>query len=68
MDLNFTAEELAFRAHIRHWVAEHLPQDISHKVHHALRLSRDDKQRWAKILGGKGWLGLSSPIGLYCCK
>ena len=36
MDLNFTAEELAFRAHIRQWVAEHLPQDISHKVHHAL--------------------------------
>ncbi|MFM8770331.1 MAG: acyl-CoA dehydrogenase family protein, partial [Rubrivivax sp.] len=62
MDLNFTAEELAFRAHIRQWVSEHLPQDISHKVHHALRLSREDMQRWAKILGAKGWLGWNWPV------
>ncbi|MBK9364143.1 MAG: acyl-CoA dehydrogenase family protein [Rubrivivax sp.] len=61
MDLNFTAEELAFRAEIRQWVAENLPQDISHKVHNALRLSRDDMQRWARILGKKGWLGWGWP-------
>ena len=30
MDLNFTAEELAFRQEIRAWVAENLPQDIRH--------------------------------------
>jgi alkylation response protein AidB-like acyl-CoA dehydrogenase len=62
MDLNFTDEELAFRAHIRQWVSEHLPQDISHKVHHALRLSREDMQRWARILGAKGWLGWNWPV------
>ncbi len=61
MDLNFTAEELAFRAEIRQWVAEHLPQDISHKVHNALRLNKDDLQRWAKILGKKGWHGWAWP-------
>ncbi|NBQ90781.1 MAG: pimeloyl-CoA dehydrogenase large subunit [Betaproteobacteria bacterium] len=61
MDLNFTAEELAFRAGIRDWVAQNLPQDISHKVHNALRLSRQDHQRWAKILGAKGWLGWNWP-------
>jgi alkylation response protein AidB-like acyl-CoA dehydrogenase len=61
MDLNFTPEELAFRAEIRAWVAENLPKDISHKVHHALRLSRDDMQRWAKILGKRGWLGYGWP-------
>ncbi len=61
MDLNFTAEELAFRAEIRQWVAANLPADISHKVHRALRLSRDDMQRWAKILGKKGWLGYQWP-------
>jgi alkylation response protein AidB-like acyl-CoA dehydrogenase len=61
MDLNFTPEELAFRAEIRAWVAENLPKDISHKVHNALRLSRDDLQRWAKILGKKGWLGYGWP-------
>ncbi len=61
MDLNFTSEELAFRAEIRQWVAENLPQDISHKVHNALRLSRDDMQRWAKILGKQGWHGWAWP-------
>ncbi len=61
MDLNFTADELAFRAEIRQWVAEHLPKDISAKVHDALRLSKDDMQRWAKILGARGWLGWAWP-------
>ena len=61
MDLNFTPEELAFRAEIRQWVAENLPKDLSHKVFNSLRLSRDDMQRWAKILGAKGWLGYGWP-------
>jgi alkylation response protein AidB-like acyl-CoA dehydrogenase len=61
MDLNFTPEELAFRSEIRQWVAGNLPKDISHKVLHALHLTRDDMQRWAKILGAKGWLGYHWP-------
>ena len=61
MDLNFTAEELEFRAHVRQWVAAHLPADISHKVHHALHLTREDHQRWARILGRQGWLGWGWP-------
>ena len=61
MDLDFTPEQQAFRADIRAWVAANLPADIAHKVHNALRLSRDDLQRWAKILGAKGWLGYGWP-------
>jgi alkylation response protein AidB-like acyl-CoA dehydrogenase len=61
MDLNFTAEELAFRQEIRQWVGANLPPEISHKVHNALRLTREDMQRWAKILGSKGWLGWGWP-------
>jgi hypothetical protein len=61
MDLNFTDEELAFRAEVKQWVAENLPADLSHKVHNALRLTRDDMQRWARILGSKGWLGYGWP-------
>ena len=61
MDLNFTADETAFRNHIRQWVAGNLPADISQKVHNALRLSRDDMQRWARILGKQGWLGWGWP-------
>ncbi|HSV58192.1 MAG TPA: acyl-CoA dehydrogenase family protein [Variovorax sp.] len=61
MDLAFTPEEQKFREDIRAWVAENLPKDISHKVHNALELTRDDLQRWAKILGKNGWLGYGWP-------
>ena len=57
MDLAFTPEEQKFREDIRAWVRGNLPQEISNKVHNALRLSRDDLQRWARSLGKKGWLG-----------
>jgi alkylation response protein AidB-like acyl-CoA dehydrogenase len=61
MDLAFTPEEQQFRDDIRAWVREHLPQDIAHKVRNALHLSRDDHQRWARLLGKKGWLGYGWP-------
>ncbi len=61
MDLNFTADELAFRDEVRSWVRANLPADISDKVFAAQRLTRDDMQRWAKILGAKGWLGWGWP-------
>ena len=61
MDLAFTAEEQKFREEVRAWVRENLPRDISDKVHNALRLTRDDMQRWARILGKKGWLGYGWP-------
>ena len=61
MDLAFTPEEQAFREDIRTWVHANLPADIQHKVRNALRQTRDDMQRWAKILGKKGWLGHGWP-------
>ncbi|EYC50658.1 acyl-CoA dehydrogenase [Hylemonella gracilis str. Niagara R] len=61
MDLAFTPEEQRFRDDIRAWVRTHLPQDIAHKVRNALHLSRDDHQRWAKLLGKQGWLGYGWP-------
>jgi alkylation response protein AidB-like acyl-CoA dehydrogenase len=61
MDLSFTPEEQKFREDVRAWVRANLPQEISHKVHNALRLSREDMQRWARILGHKGWLGYGWP-------
>ncbi len=61
MDLTFTPEEQKFREDIRTWVAANLPKHISHKVHNALNLTRDDQQDWGKILGKKGWLGYGWP-------
>ncbi len=62
MDLNFSAAERAFRADIRAWLASHLPGDLSAKVRAAQRLTRDDLQRWARILGAQGWLGAGWPV------
>ncbi|SIR02672.1 acyl-CoA dehydrogenase family protein [Pseudacidovorax sp. RU35E] len=61
MDLAFTPEEQTFREEVRAWVADNLPQDIAHKVNEGLELSKEDHQRWAKILGKKGWLGYGWP-------
>ncbi|MFN3732657.1 acyl-CoA dehydrogenase family protein [Comamonas testosteroni] len=61
MDLAFTPEEQAFREEIRSWVRANLPEDIAHKVRNDLHLTREDLQRWAKILGKKGWLGYGWP-------
>ena len=61
MDLTFTDEELTFREQIRGWVAENLPKEISDKVHNSIRLSREEMQRWARILGKRGWHGWGWP-------
>ena len=61
MDLAFTPEEQAFREEIRSWVRANLPEDIARKVRNDLHLTREDMQRWAKILGKKGWLGYGWP-------
>jgi alkylation response protein AidB-like acyl-CoA dehydrogenase len=61
MDLAFTPEEQQFRLDVRSWVAQNLPAPTAHKVHNALKLTRDDLQGWARILGRKGWLGWGWP-------
>ena len=66
MNLDFSPEEHAFRDEIRAWIGANLPQDISHKVNHGLRLVKSDFQRWAKILGAKVIIvsqgGIGKPI------
>jgi hypothetical protein len=61
MDLTFTPEEQTFREEVRTWVRANLPPEIARKVHNALRLSREDMQAWARMLGRKGWLGYGWP-------
>jgi alkylation response protein AidB-like acyl-CoA dehydrogenase len=57
MDLQFSTEELAFRAEVRQWVRATLPAPISDAVRLGKELSKEQLQHWAKILGSKGWLG-----------
>lgn len=55
MDMNFTAEELAFQQKVADFVAENLPLDIKRKVDEGIELTRDDFQRWMRILSKQGW-------------
>jgi alkylation response protein AidB-like acyl-CoA dehydrogenase len=56
MDLNYTAEELAFRDEVRAFVRDNLPKDVARKVLEHRRLHKEDMMRWQDILARKGWL------------
>jgi len=62
MNVNYTAEELAFRDEVRAFLSAELPRDISQKVKLGKHLSKEDHQRWQKILSKKGWYALNWPV------
>ena len=55
MDLNYSQEETKFREEVHHWLKFNLPADIRQKVIGYQELSKEDYQRWHKILAAKGW-------------
>ena len=55
MDLNYSQEETKFREEVHHWLKFNLPEDIRQKVIGYQELSKEDYQRWHKILAAKGW-------------
>ena len=61
MDLEYTADELAFRAEVRCFLQESLPQDLSDKVLANKRIRRDDIVRWHLILAKRGWVATLWP-------
>jgi len=56
MDLNYSAEEQAFRDEVRGWLRANLPQDLREKAESYQHLSKDDLMRWHRILAKKGWI------------
>ena len=61
MDLNYSAEELAFRDQMRAWLEANLPDDLRRKVADYERLSKDDLMRWHRILAKAGWVAPAWP-------
>ncbi|MBI5258948.1 MAG: acyl-CoA dehydrogenase family protein [Burkholderiales bacterium] len=61
MNLEYTAEEQAFREEVRRFVAEQVPEDVRHKVKNSLRLEREDFLRWQRALHARGWGAPSWP-------
>ncbi len=62
MDLDYAPEDLAFREHVRAWLADNLPADLQHKVLNHLRLTREDYVRWHRIVHRQGWVAPNWPV------
>ncbi|WP_249976142.1 acyl-CoA dehydrogenase family protein [Vreelandella olivaria] len=61
MNLTFTPEERAFRAEVRAFLADALPNDITERVRLGRYLRADDHTRWQNILSKRGWLAANWP-------
>ena len=61
MDLDYSAEERAFRDRVSGWLRDNLPADLRDKVLRYEHLSRDDLARWHRILAAQGWIAPSWP-------
>jgi alkylation response protein AidB-like acyl-CoA dehydrogenase len=61
MDLNYSAEELAFRDETRSWLEKNLPTELRDKMANYEHLSREDLLTWHRILAKKGWVAPSWP-------
>ena len=72
MDLNYSADDLAFRDQVRGWLQQNLPADLQHKVQNHKRLAKDDYVRWHKTLARQGWVApagrsnMAAPAGRRC--
>jgi alkylation response protein AidB-like acyl-CoA dehydrogenase len=62
MDLNYSAEDNAFRQEVRDWLASNLPANLQQKVLNHRELNRDEYLQWHKILAKKGWVAPAWPV------
>ncbi|MEE9273923.1 MAG: acyl-CoA dehydrogenase family protein [bacterium] len=62
MNLNFTAEEEAFRLEVRSFIADNLPADMRSVAEKGQRFDKDHFVRWHKILYGRGWGAPAWPV------
>ena len=62
MDLEFTAEETAFRDEVRAFLAAQLPAALSDKVLRGRPLTREDMAGWHAVLNRRGWLASHWPV------
>ncbi|SEN10818.1 Acyl-CoA dehydrogenase [Palleronia salina] len=61
MDLSYTDEQNAFRAEVRAFLDEKLPERLSDKVRLRHELTKEDHEEWHAILNERGWLAGNWP-------
>lgn len=62
MDLNFTPEEDAFRAEVRQFLKDNLPEELTTKVRNGLEFTKQDIEQWHAILQSRNWLAVTWPV------
>jgi pimeloyl-CoA dehydrogenase large subunit len=55
VDLEFTAEEKAFRDEVRSFIRENLPEETRKRIEDGRGTTKQDMVDWMKILADKGW-------------
>ncbi len=61
MNLDYSADERAFRDDVRAWLRANLPAAMRDKVVRYAHLARDDLMGWHRILADKGWIAPAWP-------
>ncbi len=61
MEIQYNAEEQAFREEVRQFLKDKLPKDVAEKVRAGKRLTKDDMLRWHYALNEQGWLAQHWP-------
>jgi alkylation response protein AidB-like acyl-CoA dehydrogenase len=61
VNLEFTDEEIAFRNMVRAWMDENVSDDLRGVTARGDMASKEQQQRWEKVLGKKGWLAPTWP-------
>jgi alkylation response protein AidB-like acyl-CoA dehydrogenase len=62
MNIDLTAEEIAFEEDVRAFFRTEYPDDIRRKRNEGIMLSRDDMIRWQKVLNERGWFAVNWPV------
>lgn len=61
MDLDYSAEDNAFREEVRTYLAENLDKETARKVKEGGELNKEEMVAWHKVLQAKQWLAHSWP-------
>lgn len=62
MHLEFTPEDLSFRAEVRAFIAENYPAALRGKQDEGDELGKEDFLSWHRILARKGWIAPAWPV------
>lgn len=62
MDLQFNAEERAFREKVRDFLKKSLSPDLASKVRSGQHLSKADLEQWHAAIRTRGWLAYHWPV------